>query len=71
MTEWNTEELIEADKRFVWHPFTDMREWYAPEYEPLVSVEGHGALLRDSRGREYIDVIHRFGQTSMATITHT
>ena len=37
MTEWNTKALIEADKRFVWHPFTDMREWCAPEHEPLDS----------------------------------
>jgi adenosylmethionine-8-amino-7-oxononanoate aminotransferase len=55
MNEWNTEELIAADKRFVWHPFTDMREWCAAEHEPLILVEGQGATLRDSRGREYID----------------
>ena len=55
MNEWNSEELIAADKRFIWHPFTDMREWCAPEHEPLILVEGHGAMLRDSRGREYID----------------
>jgi adenosylmethionine-8-amino-7-oxononanoate aminotransferase len=64
-TEWNTEELLEADKRFVWHPFTDMREWCAPEYEPLVLVEGRGALLRDSNGREYID-----GNSSIWTNIH-
>jgi adenosylmethionine-8-amino-7-oxononanoate aminotransferase len=65
MTEWNTEELIAADKRFVWHPFTDMREWCAPGHEPLVLVEGHGAVLRDSRGREYID-----GNSSIWTNIH-
>src|SRR5438105_9496732 len=65
MSEWNTEELIDADKRFVWHPFTNMREWCAPEHEPLVLVEGHGALLRDSRGREYID-----GNSSIWTTIH-
>ena len=65
MTEWNTEELIAADKRFVWHPFTDLREWCAPEYEPLVLVEGHGAVLRDSRGGEYID-----GNSSIWTNIH-
>jgi adenosylmethionine-8-amino-7-oxononanoate aminotransferase len=65
MTEWNTEQLIEADKRFVWHPFTDMRAWCAAEHEPLVLVEGHGALLRDSRGREYID-----GNSSIWTNIH-
>src|SRR5213592_728508 len=65
MTEWNTEELIEADKRFIWHPFTNMREWCAPEHEPLVLIEGRGALLRDSRGREYID-----GNSSIWTNVH-
>jgi adenosylmethionine-8-amino-7-oxononanoate aminotransferase len=65
MTEWDTERLIEADKRFIWHPFTDMREWCAPGHEPLVLVEGQGALLRDSRGHEYID-----GNSSIWTNIH-
>jgi len=65
MSEWNTEELIDIDKRFIWHPFTNMREWCAPEHEPLVLVEGRGALLRDSRGREYID-----GNSSIWTNIH-
>jgi adenosylmethionine-8-amino-7-oxononanoate aminotransferase len=65
MNEWNTEELVAADKRFVWHPFTDMREWCAPEHEPPILVEGHGAMLRDSRGREYID-----GNSSIWTNIH-
>src|SRR5947207_974410 len=65
MTEWNTKALIEADKRFVWHPFTDMREWCAPEHEPLILVEGQGATLRDSTGREYID-----GNSSIWTNIH-
>ena len=65
MNEWNTKALIDADKQFVWHPFTDMREWCAPENEPLVLVEGHGAVLRDSKGREYID-----GNSSIWTNIH-
>jgi adenosylmethionine-8-amino-7-oxononanoate aminotransferase len=65
MTEWNTEELIDWDKRFIWHPFTNMPEWCGPEHEPLVLVEGRGALLRDSRGRQYID-----GNSSIWTNIH-
>ena len=65
MAEWNTEELIDWDKRFVWHPFTDMREWCAREHKPLVLVEGRGALLRDSKGGEYID-----GNSSIWTNIH-
>jgi len=65
MTSWNTEELIATDKQFVWHPFTNMPEWCAPEHEPIVIVEGQGAILRDSRGREYID-----GNSSIWTNIH-
>src|SRR5437762_3295646 len=65
MSEWNTEELIDSDKRFVWHPFTNMRDGFAPEHEPLVLVEGRGGILRDSRGREYID-----GNSSIWTNIH-
>jgi adenosylmethionine---8-amino-7-oxononanoate aminotransferase len=65
MSEWNTDQLVEWDRRFVWHPFTDMREWCAPEHEPLILVEGHGAVLRDSRGCEYID-----GNSSIWTNIH-
>ena len=65
MTEWNTDQLIDWDKRFVWHPFTNMPEWCAPGNQPLVLVEGNGALLRDSQGREYID-----GNSSIWTNIH-
>ena len=56
---------IAADKAHGWHPFTQMREWCAPEHEPLVLVSGEGALLRDSEGREYID-----GNSSIWTNLH-
>jgi hypothetical protein len=68
MTQWNTEELIAADKRFVWHLFTDMREWCAAEHEPLVLVEGRSALLRDSKAGNISMEIRRFGQTFMDII---
>ena len=54
-----------ADKAHAWHPFTQHRDWGAPEHEPLVLVEGEGALLRDSEGREYID-----GNSSIWTNLH-
>jgi adenosylmethionine-8-amino-7-oxononanoate aminotransferase len=65
MSDWNTEDLVAADKKYLWHPFTSMHDWCAPGHEPLVLVEGHGALLRDSRGREYID-----GNSSIWTNIH-
>jgi adenosylmethionine-8-amino-7-oxononanoate aminotransferase len=45
--------LAKFDHQFVWHPFTQMRDWLARE--PIVIVEGEGALLRDIHGREYLD----------------
>ena len=45
--------LAELDHRYVWHPFTQMRDWL--RREPIVVVSGKGAVLRDTRGREYLD----------------
>ncbi|MEO8439170.1 MAG: adenosylmethionine--8-amino-7-oxononanoate transaminase [Spartobacteria bacterium] len=58
-------QLAADDKRFVWHPFTAMGEWCAPGHEPIVLVGGEGAIVRDSRGREYID-----GNSSIWTNIH-
>ena len=62
---WNTESLAALDKAHCWHPFTQMKSWCADEHEPLILVEGEGAVLRDSRGREYID-----GNSSIWTNIH-
>ena len=53
------------DKLHAWHPFTQMRDWCAPEHEPLVLVSGDGALVRDADGREYLD-----GNSSIWTNLH-
>ncbi len=45
--------LARLDQQFVWHPFTQMRDWL--RREPIVIVEGRGPFLRDARGREYLD----------------
>src|SRR5262245_25015379 len=45
--------LAKLDHSYVWHPFTQMRYWL--KREPIVIVEGHGAVLRDIHGREYLD----------------
>jgi adenosylmethionine-8-amino-7-oxononanoate aminotransferase len=45
--------LAKLDHQFVWHPFTQMRDWLRTE--PIVIVAGRGAVLRDARGREYLD----------------
>ncbi len=45
--------LAQLDQKYIWHPFTQMRDWL--RREPIVIVEGAGALLRDARGNEYLD----------------
>jgi adenosylmethionine-8-amino-7-oxononanoate aminotransferase len=45
--------LAKLDHAHVWHPFTQMRDWL--RREPMVIVEGQGAVLRDARSREYLD----------------
>jgi adenosylmethionine---8-amino-7-oxononanoate aminotransferase len=45
--------LVEKDKRYVWHPFTQMRDWVAAE--PLIIARGEGNHLIDVDGRRYLD----------------
>jgi adenosylmethionine-8-amino-7-oxononanoate aminotransferase len=45
--------FAQLDRKFVWHPFTQMRDWLARE--PIVIASGKGAVLRDVKGREYFD----------------
>ena len=73
MTEWDTEALIEADKRFVWHPFTNMPEWCSPGHEPLVLVEGKGTMCAWGRARaaSTLMAIRRSGRTFTATRIRT
>jgi len=45
--------LARLDHQFVWHPFTQMRDWL--RREPIVIASGRGAVLWDIHGREYLD----------------
>ncbi len=49
----DSKEIKKWDKDFVWHPFTQMKE-YADE-EPLVIERGEGNYLFDTEGRKYLD----------------
>src|SRR5215831_3202222 len=55
--------LAKLDHRYVWHPFTQMRDWL--KREPIIIARGQGAVLRDARGREYLD-----GNSSIWTNLH-
>jgi adenosylmethionine-8-amino-7-oxononanoate aminotransferase len=45
--------LEQADKRYIWHPFTQMRDYQG--MEPLIIEQGEGAYLIDIRGKRYLD----------------
>jgi adenosylmethionine---8-amino-7-oxononanoate aminotransferase len=59
------EQAEEWEKRHVWHPFTQMREWTAPGHDPMFIVSGEGAWLRDVAGKKYLD-----GNSSIWTNIH-
>ncbi len=48
-----TKRLAELDKRFLWHPFTQMADWLADQ--PVIIERGEGFYLIDTEGRRYID----------------
>jgi len=43
----------QLDRRYLWHPFTPMREWLAET--PLVIERAEGNELIDTEGRRYLD----------------
>jgi adenosylmethionine-8-amino-7-oxononanoate aminotransferase len=45
--------LAKTDQKYVWHPFTQMRDWL--KHEPIVIAGGKGTVLRDTKGRHYLD----------------
>ena len=55
--------LARLDRQYVWHPFTQMRDW--GRREPIVLVRGKGAVLEDAHGNKYLD-----GNASIWTNLH-
>ncbi len=45
--------LESADRDFIWHPFTQMKEWI--QETPVIIEEGWDCFLRDINGRWYLD----------------
>ena len=45
--------LEEADKKYIWHPFTQMREWEGET--PVIISEGQDCFIKDTYGRWYLD----------------
>src|SRR5258708_27051577 len=47
------DKLAKLDHRYIWHPFTQMRDWL--QREPILITRGKGAVLWDAHGRQYLD----------------
>lgn len=45
--------IEKLDKKHLWHPFTQMKEW--EQESPLIITEGRGSFLKDIYGKWYID----------------
>jgi adenosylmethionine-8-amino-7-oxononanoate aminotransferase len=52
ITEEN-EHLGESDKKYIWHPFTQMKDWL--EEKPVIISEGRDCFIKDIYGNWYLD----------------
>jgi len=50
-----TKELTGLDKRYLWHPFTQMFDWLRSE--PVIIDSAEGFYLVDTEGNRYIDAV--------------
>lgn len=55
--------LADDDRKYIWHPFTQMYDW--EQEDPLIIEKGSGCRLTDIDGNEYID-----GVASLWTNVH-
>lgn len=51
--EYDVNEMVEADRDCLWHHIKPHKVF--EEKEQMIIVEGHGLMVKDIRGREYLD----------------
>ncbi|MBW9222561.1 adenosylmethionine--8-amino-7-oxononanoate transaminase [Methanothermococcus sp. SCGC AD-155-C09] len=54
--DYSPKELIEWDKKYIWHPYTQMKE-YNPPFKNLIIERGEGNYLIDINGKKYLDAV--------------
>lgn len=52
-TSYFSSQLSKWDRQYVWHPFTQMKEW--EQEDPLIIEKGNGTYLYDIHGNKYLD----------------
>jgi len=53
MSKFRTKHLKKWDQKYIWHPFTQMKDWV--KQEPLVIDSADGIYLKDIDGKIYMD----------------
>ena len=51
------QELLEDDLKYIWHPFTQMKELENEENKPIIIKRGKGIYIEDMDGNKYIDAV--------------
>ena len=46
-------ELEELDRKYIWHPFTQMKDWVGEK--PIIISEGRDCFIKDIYGKWYLD----------------
>lgn len=49
------QELIEKDLKYIWHPYTQMKDY--ENDEPIIIENGKGIYVWDKKGNKYIDAV--------------
>ena len=52
----NKQKLIEDDLKYIWHPFTQMKQYEGDE-KPIIIKRGKGIYIEDIDGNKYIDAV--------------
>ena len=60
---YSKKQLMDWDKEYIWHPFTQMKDYM--DMNPLVIQKGEGCYLVDTSGKRYID-----GVSSLWVLVH-
>ncbi len=50
------QKIVEWDKKYVWHPYTQMKE-YNPPFKNIIVERGEGNYLIDINGKKYLDAV--------------
>lgn len=50
---YSHDDLARLDKAYIWHPFTQMKDWLAEDITIIES--GEGSFIKDAKGKTYID----------------